>query len=75
MVFQLLYLVAVRMFDALLRAVRSDKVVLAELLALRHEGRCCAGRFGAGRGCPGRAGRSCPRCPAFCPALSVSIGS
>ncbi|WP_326556011.1 hypothetical protein [Micromonospora sp. NBC_01813] len=35
--FQLLYLVTVRMFDALLRAVRSDKVVLAELLALRHE--------------------------------------
>lgn len=37
MVFQLLYLVTVRMFDALLRAVRSDKVVLAELLALRYE--------------------------------------
>ena len=37
MVFQLIYQVTVRMFDALLRAVRSDKVVLAELLALRHE--------------------------------------
>jgi hypothetical protein len=37
MAFQLLYLVTVRTFDALLRAVRSDKAVLAELLGLRHE--------------------------------------
>ena len=37
MVLPLIYLVTVRMFDALLRTARSDKVVLAELLALRHE--------------------------------------
>ncbi|MFG1955203.1 hypothetical protein [Micromonospora sp. NPDC048830] len=37
MVFQLIYLVAIRLFDALLLAARSDRAVLAELLALRHE--------------------------------------
>ncbi|MBF9135526.1 transposase [Plantactinospora sp. S1510] len=37
MVLRLVYLVAIRIFDALLRATRSDNVVLAELLALRHE--------------------------------------
>ncbi|MEE6263956.1 hypothetical protein [Plantactinospora sonchi] len=37
MVFPLIYLVTVRMFDALLRTARADKVMLAELLALRHE--------------------------------------
>ncbi|MEO3928845.1 transposase [Micromonosporaceae bacterium B7E4] len=37
MVYRLIYLVMIRMFDALLRAARSDKFVLAELLALRHE--------------------------------------
>ncbi|MFC6022175.1 helix-turn-helix domain-containing protein [Plantactinospora solaniradicis] len=37
MVLRLVYLVAIRMFDALLRAARSDNVVLAEPLALRHE--------------------------------------
>ncbi|MFY1691092.1 hypothetical protein [Plantactinospora sp. WMMB782] len=33
----MIYLVAIRRFDALLRAAYSDNVVLAELLALRHE--------------------------------------
>ncbi|WP_199561978.1 hypothetical protein [Micromonospora deserti] len=37
MVFRLIYLVTIRMFDALLRTARSDNAVLAELLALRHE--------------------------------------
>ena len=37
MVFLLIYLVMVRTVDALLRAARGDKVLLAELLALRHE--------------------------------------
>ncbi|MEO3779496.1 hypothetical protein ABGB16_22175 [Micromonospora sp. B11E3] len=37
MVFRLIYLVTIRVLDALLRAARSDNVVLAELLALRHE--------------------------------------
>ncbi|MDG4791131.1 hypothetical protein O7626_35395 [Micromonospora sp. WMMD1102] len=37
MVFRLIYLVAIRVFDALLLAARSDRAVLAELLALRHE--------------------------------------
>ena len=37
LVFRLIYLVAIRVFDALLRTARSDQVVLAELLALGHE--------------------------------------
>lgn len=37
MAFWLIYLFAIRVFDALLFAARSDSAVLAELLALRHE--------------------------------------
>ncbi|WP_246016799.1 hypothetical protein [Micromonospora pisi] len=37
MAFRLIYLFAIRVFDALLAATRSDSAMLAELLALRHE--------------------------------------
>ncbi|WP_146603856.1 integrase [Micromonospora deserti] len=37
MVFQLIYLVAIRVFDALFVVARNDSPVLAELLAPRHE--------------------------------------
>jgi hypothetical protein len=37
MAFRLIYLFAIRVFDALFIAARSDSAVLAELLALRHE--------------------------------------
>ncbi|MEV0326931.1 integrase core domain-containing protein [Micromonospora echinospora] len=37
MMFRLIYLVTIRVLDALLHAARSDNVVFAELLALRHE--------------------------------------
>ncbi|MFI6763438.1 hypothetical protein ACIBF5_30320 [Micromonospora sp. NPDC050417] len=35
--FWLIYLLAIRVFDALLAAARSDSAMLAELLALHHE--------------------------------------
>ena len=75
MVFQLIYLVAIRLLDALLLAARSDRAVLAELLALRHEVAVLR------RQIPGRPRlswadrRSCPRWPAACPARSASTGS
>ncbi|MFF5075296.1 hypothetical protein ACFY2R_29955 [Micromonospora olivasterospora] len=76
MVFQLIYLVAIRLFDGLLLAARSDRAVLAELLALRHEVAVLRRQVPtADHDCPGQTGRSCPRWPAACPARSASTGS
>ncbi|GAB3973528.1 hypothetical protein GCM10027615_37040 [Plantactinospora veratri] len=76
MVSRLLYLGIISLFNALGLLIRSDRALLIEVPALRHEVAVLHRHVhGAGRSCPGQTERSCPPWPAYYPAGYENIGS